>query len=93
MHETIVSKILLATDFSASADLAQAYTEYLAVTLKASVIVLHDTQVEAATPSWLLRPAAPQAGRMENPALTIEIAKAGCISSQALTHRAQEMHR
>jgi len=41
MHETIVSKILLATDFSASADLAQAYTEYLAVTLKASVIVLH----------------------------------------------------
>jgi hypothetical protein len=30
---------------------------------------------------------------MENPAFTIEIAKAGCISSQALTHRAQEMHR
>jgi nucleotide-binding universal stress UspA family protein len=36
-----VSKILLATDFSDSANLAQVYTEYLAVALKASVILLH----------------------------------------------------
>mgnify|MGYP003581030748 FL=1 len=41
MNKSIVSKILLATDFSTSADLAQVYTEYLAVALKASVIVLH----------------------------------------------------
>lgn len=41
VKETIVSKILLATDFSDSAVRAQAYTEYLAVALKASVVVLH----------------------------------------------------
>ena len=41
VSNAIVSKILLATDFSHSATLAQAYTEYLAVTLKASVIALH----------------------------------------------------
>ena len=49
MHETIVSKILLATDFSASADLAQVYTEYLAVTLKASVVVLHVSEQRSST--------------------------------------------
>ena len=36
-----VSKILLATDFSDSANLAQMYAEYLAVVLKASMVVLH----------------------------------------------------
>jgi nucleotide-binding universal stress UspA family protein len=41
VNNAIVSKILLATDFSDSAVRAQAYTEYLAVALKASVIVLH----------------------------------------------------
>ena len=41
MNNSIVSKILLATDFSDSANLAQVYTEYLAATLKASVVVLH----------------------------------------------------
>jgi hypothetical protein len=30
---------------------------------------------------------------MENPAFTIDTANAGCISSHALTHRAQEMQR
>lgn len=37
----MVSKILLATDFSDSAKLAQVYTEYLAAALHASVIVVH----------------------------------------------------
>jgi len=41
VNKAIVSKILLATDFSDSAIRAQAYTEYLAVALKASVVVLH----------------------------------------------------
>ena len=41
VSNAIVSRILLATDFSHSATLAQAYTEYLAVTLKAAVIALH----------------------------------------------------
>ena len=41
VNHSIVSKILLATDFSDSATLAQVYTEYLAATLKASVVVLH----------------------------------------------------
>lgn len=41
MHDPMISKILLATDFSESAKLAHVYTEYLAVALKASVIVLH----------------------------------------------------
>ena len=49
MHETHVSKILLATDFSASANLAQVYTEYLAVTLKASVVVLHVSEPRSST--------------------------------------------
>ena len=49
MHETIVSKILLATDFSASANLAQVYTEYLAVTLKASLVVLHVSEQRSST--------------------------------------------
>src|SRR5689334_11004695 len=40
-NNAIVSRILLATDFSESARLAQAYTEYLAVALKASVVVLY----------------------------------------------------
>ena len=37
----MASTILLATDFSESAHLAQVYTEYLAAALNASVIVLH----------------------------------------------------
>jgi nucleotide-binding universal stress UspA family protein len=41
VNTSIVSKILLATDFSDSALLAQVYTEYLAVALKASAVVLH----------------------------------------------------
>lgn len=41
LNNPMASKILLATDFSDSAQLAQAYTEYLAVALKASVILLH----------------------------------------------------
>ena len=41
MNDSVVSKILLATDFSDSAILAQAYSEYLAAALKASVDVLH----------------------------------------------------
>lgn len=41
MNESCVSKILLATDFSDSAGRAQVYTEYLAIGLKASVVVLH----------------------------------------------------
>jgi len=41
VNTSIVSKILLATDFSDSAVLAQVYTEYLAVAMKASVVVLH----------------------------------------------------
>jgi nucleotide-binding universal stress UspA family protein len=49
MHETIVSKILLATDFSASANLAKVYSEYLAVTLKASVVVLHVSEQRSST--------------------------------------------
>jgi nucleotide-binding universal stress UspA family protein len=40
----VVSKILLATDFSDSANLAQMYAEYLAVALKASLVVLHVTE-------------------------------------------------
>ena len=39
----------------------------------------HYNLVEEATPFWPLSPAGPHAGRMENPAFTIEIAKAGCI--------------
>lgn len=41
LNSAMVSTILLATDFSDSAALAHLYTEYLAVTLKASVILLH----------------------------------------------------
>ena len=41
MNESIVSHILLATDFSDSAVLAHGYTEYLADALKASVVLLH----------------------------------------------------
>jgi nucleotide-binding universal stress UspA family protein len=41
VNKAIISKILLATDFSDSAGRAQAYAEYLAAALKASVIVLH----------------------------------------------------
>jgi nucleotide-binding universal stress UspA family protein len=41
MNDSVVSRILLATDFSDSAVLAQVYTEYLAIALKASVVVLH----------------------------------------------------
>ncbi len=44
MNTSIISKILLATDFSDSAVLAQLYTEYLAVALKASVVVLHASE-------------------------------------------------
>ena len=49
MHEAIVSTILLATDFSASANLAKVYSEYLAVTLKASVVVLHVSEQRSST--------------------------------------------
>jgi nucleotide-binding universal stress UspA family protein len=41
VNQSIISKILLATDFSDSAILAQVYAEYLAAALKASVAVLH----------------------------------------------------
>lgn len=41
MTPSVVSKILLATDFSDSAQLAHVYAEYLATALKGSVIVLH----------------------------------------------------
>ncbi|HJT21666.1 MAG TPA: universal stress protein [Nitrospira sp.] len=41
VNHAIVSKILLATDFSDSATLAQVYTVYLAGILKTSVVVLH----------------------------------------------------
>jgi len=44
VNTSIISKILLATDFSDSAVLAQLYTEYLAVALKASVVVLHASE-------------------------------------------------
>ena len=43
MKET-VSQILLATDFSESAARALVYAEYLAVALKASVVILHVNQ-------------------------------------------------
>jgi nucleotide-binding universal stress UspA family protein len=41
VNDSVVSKILLATDFSDSAVLAHVYAEYLAVALKASIVVLH----------------------------------------------------
>ena len=41
VNNAVVSKILLATDFSHSARLAQAFAEYLAVSLKAAVVALH----------------------------------------------------
>jgi nucleotide-binding universal stress UspA family protein len=41
VSNSIVSKIVLATDFSDSATLAHVYTEYLAAALKASVVLLH----------------------------------------------------
>lgn len=41
MNDSVVSKILLATDFSDSAVLAQVYAEYLAIAFKASVVILH----------------------------------------------------
>jgi nucleotide-binding universal stress UspA family protein len=46
MNET-VSQILLATDFSESAGRALVYAEYLAVALKASVVVLHVNETPA----------------------------------------------
>jgi len=49
MHEAIVSKIMLATDFSASANLAQVYTKYLAMKLKASVVVLNVSEQRSST--------------------------------------------
>ncbi|HTL61587.1 MAG TPA: universal stress protein [Nitrospira sp.] len=52
MDQSVVSRILFATDFSESARLAQAYTEYLAVAFKASVIVFHVTE----------RPSSPETG-------------------------------
>jgi len=49
VDQAMVSKVLLATDFSASATLAQVYTEYLAAVLKASVVVLHVTEHRSPT--------------------------------------------
>jgi nucleotide-binding universal stress UspA family protein len=48
VNKSIVSKILLATDFSDSAALAQVYTEFLAGALKASVAVLHVNELPPA---------------------------------------------
>jgi nucleotide-binding universal stress UspA family protein len=49
VNKAIVSRVLLATDFSDSAVRAHAYAEYLAVALKASVIVLHVSEVPPRT--------------------------------------------
>jgi nucleotide-binding universal stress UspA family protein len=50
VNESIPYKILLATDFSDSANLARVYTEYLAAALNASVIVLHVAERRSSEP-------------------------------------------
>ena len=61
VSKSIVSKILLATDFSDSAVLAQVYTEYLAVAFRAAVVVLHVSEHPSSTAGALKKEADIQA--------------------------------